>query len=140
MQRKTIQRLHFSLLGLSLLVLAGCGGETGPQRYPVKGDVTFEGEPVETGRITFRETEGDKRAFSGEIINGRYELQAEPGKMTVEIIASRPTGKFDTSNPDDEPQPVGEMYIPEKYNTKTELTAEVTEDSGGTEIPFKLTE
>jgi hypothetical protein len=99
--------------------------------------VTFDGTPVETGRITFREVEGDKRAFSTEITGGKYELQTEPGKMTVEITASRPSGKFDTSNPDEEPQPIGEMYIPEKYNTKTELTAEVGEKTN--DIPFTLT-
>jgi hypothetical protein len=124
---------------LSLVVLAGCAGEKGPQTYSVKGEVTFEGEPVETGQITFRKTEGDNRAFSGEIKAGKYEVLAEPGKMTVEITASRPSGKFDTSNPDDEPQPIGEMYIPEKYNSKTELTIEVLENSEGNDIPFKLT-
>jgi hypothetical protein len=33
--------------------------------------------------------EADKRAFSGEIKGGKYDLKAEPGKMTVEITASR---------------------------------------------------
>jgi hypothetical protein len=104
----------------------------------VTGEVTFEGKPVETGRITFRKVEADKRAFSGEIKGGKYDVKAEPGKMTVEITASRPSGKFDTSNPDDEPQPIGEMYIPEKYNTKTELTAEVPAASEPVTIPFPL--
>jgi hypothetical protein len=126
---------------LSLFALAGCGSsETGPELFPVTGEVTFEGQPVETGRITFREVEGDRRAFSTEFKGGQYELQTEPGKMTVEITASRPTGKVGApASPDEEPKPIGEMYIPAKYNSKTELTAEVKPVAEGNDIPFKLT-
>jgi hypothetical protein len=144
MQRKFIQHLRSVIVCgavLAPLALAGCGGgETGPQLYPVKGEVTFAGAPVETGTITFRKAEGDSRAFSGDISNGQYQLEAEEGKMTVEIIASRPTGKFDDSNPGTDPVPIGEMYIPEKYNAKTELTADVAANADGNDIPFKLTE
>jgi hypothetical protein len=63
--------------------------------------------------------------------------RASAGKMTVEIIASRLIpGKFDESNPD-EKVPVGEMYIPARYNSETELTADVP--VGGTRLDFALT-
>lgn len=130
----------FSAFAFTLcLGLLGCGGAAnGPQEYSVSGKVNFNGQPVETGRILFREVEGDQRAFSGEIKNGSYQLTAEPGKMRVEILASRPVpGKFDNSN--GTPEPVGEMYIPEQYNTKSELTAEVT-GSGKNTISFDLTD
>ena len=58
--------------------------------------------------------------------------------MKVEIIASRPSGKFDTSNPDEPPQPVGEMYIPAKYNAESSLTADV-KPTGENVMPFDLT-
>lgn len=121
------------------LLLTGCGGApSGPTLHKVTGNVTFDGAAVEDGRIEFRRTEGDKRAYSGEIKGGSYTLQAEAGKVEVVITASRIIpGKFDTSNPDDPPQPVGEMYIPEKYNAKTTLTAEVK--AGSNDIPFALT-
>lgn len=121
------------------LLSAGCGGAPeGPALYTVTGTVTLDGEPIEEGRIQFREQEGDRRAFSGQIVNGEYSLEAEAGGMDVQIYASRIVpGKFDTSNPDD-PQPVGEMYIPEKYNSRTTLTAEVSA-AGDNEIPFELT-
>ncbi|NLS96945.1 MAG: hypothetical protein GXX96_32815 [Planctomycetaceae bacterium] len=100
--------------------------------------MTFDGQPVEEGRILFRAVEGDQRAFSGAIQNGRYELESLPGKMTVEITASRIIpGKFDESNPD-EKVPMGEMYIPERYNSKTELTAEVPA-GGAKDVNFTLT-
>lgn len=114
----------------------GCGGgEKGPATYPVTGTVTFDGEPIENGRVLFREVEGDRRAYSAPIKNGNYELTAQPGSMTVEITASRIIpGKFDNSN--GTPEPVGEMYIPAQYNRESTLTAEVKPSDN--EIPFEL--
>ena len=142
----TSRRLNMSkicaLLSITLVstVLVGCGGAPeGPALYSVTGPVTFDGAPVDTGRIQFRMKQGSGLSYSAEIKGGQYSLQSEAGAVSVEITASRPIpGKFDTSNPDDEPQPVGEMYIPEKYNAKTELSAEVAA-TGENKIPFELT-
>lgn len=120
------------------LVLSGCGSSAGGQELVrVTGSVTFDGVPVEEGRILFRMAQGDQKSFSGEIKAGSYEIETAPGKSVVEITASRPTGEFDTSNPDDPPQPIGEMYIPEIYNAQTTLVAEVDPD-GKNLIPFEL--
>lgn len=130
--------------GLALAIFApflmtGCSSAPeGPDMYPVTGTVSFDGTAVAEGRIQFRKAEGDQKAFAGDIKDGKYTLEAEVGKMTVEITASRPSGKFDNSNPDDPPQPIGEMYIPEKYNSATTLTAEV-KPSPDNAIPFELT-
>ena len=85
-------RLSFSAFGFLLpLALVGCGsGDTGPELFPVKGTVSFDGSPVETGRIQFRRVEGDQKAYSADIKAGNYSLQMEAGKVTVEITASRP--------------------------------------------------
>ncbi|WP_206028661.1 hypothetical protein [Thalassoroseus pseudoceratinae] len=129
-----------TVIGLFAVLLAtlGCGGAPeGPAMFGVSGKVTFDGEPIEDGRITFRQTEPPRKAFSSEIVNGEYSLQAEAGAMEVRVIASRPIpGKFDNSN--GTPEPVGEMYIPKKYNDNTELTATVT-DEGDNEFNFDLT-
>jgi len=118
--------------------LAGCGsGETGPELYTVKGTVTFDGSPVDEGRIQFRHTEGDQKAYSADIKAGSYSIQTEAGNASIEITASRPTGEFDTSNPDDPPQPIGEMYIPAQYNSETTLTADI-KPSADNSIPFDL--
>lgn len=114
------------------LTAAGCGGG-GP--VTVTGQVTFDGKPVEDGRITFRQVAGDKKVFSGAISNGSYSLQCEPSKVAVEVTASRLIpGKFDRSN--GTPEPVGEMYIPAKYNSATTLTADVSPSNRT--IPFEL--
>jgi hypothetical protein len=104
--------------------LAGCGG-SGIELVPVQGNVSYDGEPISEGRIQFRMNDGDRKAYAGQIIDGKYAVEVEPGPASVQIRASRLIpGKMDESNPDD-PQPMGEMYIPEKYNSRTELTAEI---------------
>jgi hypothetical protein len=128
----------FALLAsVTAVFLIGCG-PSGLKLNPVSGTVTFDGEPLPEGRIQFRAVEGDQRAFSGAIEQGRYTVETMPGKMAVEITASRIIpGKFDESNPG-EKTPVGEMYIPARYNSATELTAEIP--SGGVkQLDFTLT-
>jgi len=125
------------LASMTVLCLTGCG-PSGPNLHRVAGTVTFDGKPVEEGRIQFRAVDGDQRAFSGMIESGEYELETVSGKMSVEITASRIVpGKFDESNPG-EKVPVGEMYIPARYNSQTELTAEVPE-GGAKQVDFVLT-
>lgn len=73
---------------------------------------------------------------SGAIQNGQYTLDAAKGAMEVEVRATRIVpGKFDEFTPG-EKTPMREMYIPEKYNSNSELTAEVL--SGKNNIDFDL--
>lgn len=117
-------RKHCLVASLPLLMLAGCMGP-GDNLVSVSGNVSYDGEPIPEGRIQFRMTEGDRKAYSAQIVDGSYMVRVEPGSAKVEVRASRLIpGKMDESNPDD-PQPVGEMYIPEKYNSRTELTAQI---------------
>jgi hypothetical protein len=64
-----------ALLGLAALLPAGCGWGKGD----VTGTVTFNGEPIPWGRITFLSQVGKKEARSARIINGRYTLKGCPG-------------------------------------------------------------
>jgi len=67
---------------LGLLAVFGCGDDTGlGQRYPVYGTVTYKGQPVEKGQISFIPTDASKgRAANGFIENGSYKLTtANPG-------------------------------------------------------------
>ncbi len=134
MRRSLLFPMMLSLLAANL---TGCGAKSsGPLLVAVGGEIKLDGQPVSSGRILFRKTDGDQRGFSGEIANGRYKLQAEPGKMSVEIVASRPIpNKFDRSN--GAPEPVGEMYIPRKYNDQTVLLADVSAETANN-IPFEL--
>jgi len=123
------------------LVFAGCGGdEAGPALHEVSGTVSLDGEPVQDGRIQFRSKTAEAKAYSAPITSGEYEVQTEPGSMSVEITASRIIpGKFgESASPDDPPPPLSEMYIPEQYNSKTTLTADIQADLDNV-VPFDLT-
>ncbi len=121
--------LHHSGLLLLASILAvlpiasGCGSSDG--LVGLGGTVTFDGTPISEGRIQFRSTTGDLKAYSARIENGKYEIRVEPGEAAVQIYASRPVpGKFEEVNPGEKDQ-VGEMYIPERYNSRTELSVNV---------------
>ena len=106
--------------------LTGCGPSDG--LVLLSGTVTFDGAPIPEGTIQFRALEGDQKAYASPIVDGKYEARVEPGPAIVEVRASRIVeGKFDESNPG-EKVPVGEMYIPEKYNSRTELKVTVESD------------
>jgi hypothetical protein len=134
------QLLTFQAVLICLSTL-GCGGGApdGPELFPVTGTVTFDGEPISEGRILFRADGGTGKGYGGDIKDGTYTLETVSGSMKVEITASRIVpGKFgEAASPDEDPPPLSEMYIPEIYNTKSTLTAEVKEDGENT-IPFDL--
>jgi hypothetical protein len=116
-------------LGLCAL-LAGCGSSkySGEKRFPLAGEVTFNGEPVDLGSITFI-PEGKGRPSGGVIENGKYEVPEEKGanagKHRVEIHWLKRTGRK-LKDPES-----GEMYderkeaLPDKLHANSELSVEV---------------
>jgi hypothetical protein len=120
------------LLGLT----AGCGG---PPRAKVSGTVTLDGQPVESGTISFYPTANSGPTAGGGIENGRYTLEASPGEMTVVISANKVVGKHKMFDTKDSPvvDKVAEV-IPERYNKTSEL--KVTLKPGvNDEVNFELT-
>ena len=121
------------LLLLNLVVLFGCGGQTGPERVVLTGTVTYQGEPIPKGSIRFIPTGETKGPNSGSNIqDGTYEAKARGGVVLgthrVEIRATRPTGESKpkaTQHLNEFPEPT-EQYLPAKYNDESELTLEVT--------------
>jgi hypothetical protein len=84
-----------AMAGLGLVTVLGCGDDTGlAQRYPVSGTVTYNGDPVEKGRIDFIPTQAEGRPASGEIVDGKYSLTtavsddgALPGPYKVTVTS-----------------------------------------------------
>lgn len=121
------------------MTLSGCGrAADGVTRVPVSGKVTFSGEPVADGEIRLVAEDG-KRTDAGRIKEGAYSLQAVPGKKRVEIYATKedPSKKVPSAVTPGGFEPVREMYIPEKYNAKTALKADVTE-TGSNSFDYPL--
>ena len=107
----------------TLLAVAGCG-DSGPRRYPVTGEVTWEGQPLPDGDILFTPPGGGV-PDAGKIVAGEFKLRATEGPKTVAIFATRESGQVD---PEMGAAP-RESYIPARYNDQSNLTAEV--DPGG---------
>jgi hypothetical protein len=118
------------VLGLCA-VLAGCGSSkySGEQRYPLTGEVTFDGQPVDLGSITFIPAEGKGRPSGGVIENGKYEVPEEKGanagKHRVEIHWLKRTGRQLRDPESGEKYDERKEALPDKVHTNSELTVEV---------------
>ena len=84
-----------SALFLGLTVVAGCSDDGfGRQRYSVHGTVTYKGEKLAKGQISFVPEAQGGQAASGQIEDGYYSLStltpgdgALPGKYKVTVLA-----------------------------------------------------
>lgn len=119
-------------LGVLVVWSAGCSG--GPRMRQVSGQVTLDGKPVPEGDILFKPAAGSLGPDAGRIRDGMFAFLAKEGKHRVEISASRilPGGARGAGG-----EPVPEEYIPERYHSNSELTAEVT-SAGPNRFDFKL--
>jgi len=123
---------------LVISFLAGCGGGAeGPQRATVQGKVTFDGEPLESGFIEFIPDSGVNAApVKLTISSGSYDTASDPmddrgiplGNHTVVVRSWKETGQ-EVKNEMGEMEQEVVQIIPEKYNTSTELKAEVTAET-----------
>jgi len=89
--------------------------------------VTLDGQPLPDGFVTFvSPQQGFFEAFPTK--DGRYAGKAGLGMRRVEIVAVRETRPSETASPAyGPPQPTQQNYLPERYSTKSKLTAEVTQ-------------
>jgi hypothetical protein len=127
------------LPGLFLfLSLPGCGGKKSVPVGEVFGKVTFQGKPVDEGRVTFMNKEAgtdDEALLSPD---GTYTIKAVPvGEYKITIIPLIVRERADPKGPVvgvEKPAP----NIPPKYRNSgtTDLTATVKE--GKNELNFDL--
>jgi len=128
--------------------LVGCSSE-GPERVIVSGTVTYQDQPIESGRIHFLPTKGTKAPISGaEIVDGNYTVDAKGGVPVgthkIKITARRVDPKYaqlGDSLPhelSDVGGPPMQQYIPEKYNVRTELEITIPPGSDKITKPFDL--
>ena len=136
---------HPGIIFLSLLPLlvVGCGGG-GPDDYPdmgsVSGTVTMGGNPVSGAIVFFTPVDKANRpSFGTTDDDGYYELRysstvdgAKVGEHSISISTYIPPGPDEEGNI----QPAQPETIPNKYNSKTELTKTV--EAGSQTIDFEL--
>ncbi len=120
-------------------ILVGCGSSN---LSTVRGNVTWDGTPVEQGSILLEPADGAGPIASGTIQSGKYllagDIAAVPGTKIVRINASRPTGRKVDAGP---PAPAGTMideleYVPASYNQKSTLRVQL--EAGESTHHFEL--
>jgi hypothetical protein len=128
-------------LALFLAGVAGLGCGSPPPPLPpaeVEGAVTYDGQPVGPGIITFAPLSGGEGG-GGIVTDGKYRVVAKaglhPGKYRVEIRWAKPTGEKREAGYGQSPIVTAEG-LPDKYNAESELTAELAE--GKNVVNFNL--
>lgn len=132
--------------GLAIAVLLGCG-ESEPQRAAVRGTVTYKGQPVADGSITFFPTGAAKGKPAGApIVGGSYQIAAEEGPLVgparVEIQAFRKTGRQVPDLRGDVSQPNRPLIdekinvLPPQFNLESQLSETIA--AGDNTIDFAL--
>jgi hypothetical protein len=125
------------------VVAAGCGGSEyeGARRFPLSGKVSFNGEPVDVGSISFIPLQKDGRVSGGTIADGAYSVEeaqgANAGKHRIEIHWQKRTGKkikVPWSDEEDEERAEG---LPAEFNTDSTLTAEVSANQATFDFDLK---
>ena len=104
--------------------LAGCSS----QPPAVSGDVTLDGQPLADGVITYVPVDQQTPNVEVKIQDGKYSARVPVGSYKVRINAAKAPGerriKYDSTG-----TPPPEAYaerIPERYNAKTELSADIS--------------
>ncbi len=134
MTRRPLPSPFLAFFALVLLCPAGCGGKN---TYPVKGTVTWNGQPMAEGKIVLEDENPRVLPAAGDVKAGTFTLEAPAGKKKVRIHASRevPGAKKDPA--------MGAVprqeYVPRRYNADTTLSAEVKPE-GPNEFTFSLKE
>jgi hypothetical protein len=121
-------------VALAVTALAsGCGSSDDLPRQAVSGSVSLGGKPLESGMIQFQPTSANETTAAGTAItSGRYAIPENeglvPGKYQVMITGVlAPPAEVKVGLPGEgRPTLPAKELIPTKYNSKTELAAQVT--------------
>jgi hypothetical protein len=113
-----------------VFVAVGCSDA---RMHEVEGTVTLDGKDLREGDIVFTPEDTKLGPDAGKIKDGKYKFKAKPGKMKVQILATREVpGKKGPMGT----EPLLEDIIADEYNAKTTLTADV--GPGKTKFDFQL--
>jgi hypothetical protein len=137
--KKPSRLLTCAIVTIALLTLGGCGDS---RRQGIQGTVTFDGRPIPDGYIKLLPKDGTHGPTAGaNIKDGHFAIKPDKGTFVgvfrVEILASKQTGQMIVDAVTGEKTPSRQPYIPSKYNTQSELTAQIKE--GQNDLKFELT-
>jgi len=131
------------LVSLGLMFGSGCFGKQGIETAPASGVVTYNGQPLAYGRVSFRPEAGSPA--TGEIQpDGSFSLStygnsdgAIVGTHQVAVVATEVDAGVTNATPANTEMKVAKSMIPKKYTSfsTSELTVEVV---AGGENQFTL--
>ena len=103
--------------------------------------MTFNGEPVASGTITFVKSDGELVREGAIIKDGAFQAHLPPGNYKIElnaqkVVSTRKQKGFDGK---DEEVPITEELFPEQYNTKTTLTTKIDRGPNNVKLDIKST-
>lgn len=111
------------------VVISGCKSEK--KRYPVQGQISFQGKPVLEGSIMFHPMNPAEGFLEGSLIkDGKYLVPADKGLLEgkYQVLITAPDYKGKRPDPNSAPGAVfqAKELFPDIYNTKSTLSVEVT--------------
>ncbi|MDX2038749.1 MAG: hypothetical protein SFX72_19035 [Isosphaeraceae bacterium] len=143
-----------------MTIFSGCGDDSGlAQRSPVSGKVSYKGQPLAKGLISFIPGAPDGRAATGQITDGKYQLTTQdendgafPGTYTVTIAArvvdmtqateaAKKKGATSAALPQDfaaKANKDAKNEIPEKYSLPTTSGLKAEVKAGSNTFDFDL--
>ena len=135
-KHKVLSGLVFAILALLALQIAWAGrwwlasvASLGRQRHAVVGRVTWQGQPLENGIISFRPLEDQPFNSGATIQQGVFTISRAkglvPGKYRVRIHASKADPSLPPPAEGERDMRPGVEVLPRKYNVASELTAEI---------------
>jgi hypothetical protein len=133
-----IQRRDLVLVGLiGLASVVGCDDS----KSSVNGTVTFDGQPVASGTITFVKTEGALAREGAIIKDGTFQTNLPPGNYKIELNAQKVVGTRKQKGFDgkDEEVELTEELFPEQCNAKTMLTTKIDRGPNSVKLDIKKT-
>ena len=81
---KRVAMLRYGSVALIVVLAAGCESNMAT----VTGEVTYEGQAVGDGTITFLPADGKGQPASGKIVNGQYTVEnLTPGPKVIQVVA-----------------------------------------------------
>jgi hypothetical protein len=120
---------------LLLPVSSGCSNNNPQGRIAVRGEVTFNNEPLEHGEILFSSIEGSTpTVVTGSLIkNGKFSLPAEHGLIPEQeyLVQFRAVEEIPGARKTDDPTEMVPTHnlIPSKYGVHSKETVKATKKS-----------
>lgn len=127
------RKLRLMVSGIAFVGVFSAWTMVGWMRAPaaavaVRGRLTFQGSPVEVGEIEFAPAVGEiAQRHTVKVENGEFVLPARQGlvrnkKYVVRAKAFRKTGRVYANARKDDSAAEFEQYLPERYNSESELS------------------